>query len=342
MCDENNISEELKAVEKALGVLRPRRCPLEQQWSDLLAEKAAIAETFAAQEGGRFSTEKQSPFSVPRSVNRFPRLMGRLLPVGVFSQQVSVLLVCVATLIAWYCSTIDYPRGRQSDLKAAASGASFNFLPTVVARVTGAVDCRWADGVPAPAYLGDLIIGQWLRLESGLLEITYSSGAKIVLQGPATYEVCSDGGYLASGKLVGKLADVFSVGQRKNKNVELGRLITPAEVRAAPVHFLVRAPLVDVFDLGTEFGIKVDGTDGSTQVHIFDGFVALCSPIAVGQRSNFVLQEREAACFSPTQDGQECVMRYISVAPGEFSRRADVTNRVDAVSVPPGDATTKP
>lgn len=339
MRDENNFTEELKATEKALGALRPRRVPLEQQWSDLLAEKVSIAETLAAQEKDRHSTETSSPFVVPRSAHRIPQWMGRLLPIGVFSQQVSVLVICVATGIAWYCSTLDYPRGRQSDLKAAASGTSFNFLPTVVARVTGALDCRWAVGQPAPAYLGDLIIGQWLRLESGLLEITYSSGAKIVLQGPATYEVCSDGGYLAAGKLVGKLADASP---RNSKNVDLARLITPAEVEAAPVRFLIRAPLVDVFDLGTEFGIQVDPNDGSTQVHIFEGFAALCSPIAIGQRSNLVLQEREAACFSPAPDGQDCLVRYISVAPGEFSRRVNEPCGAGAVSMPQGGATKKP
>ena len=37
------------------------------------------------------------------------------------------------------------------------------------------------------------------------MEITYDSGAKVILQGPATYEVNSNGGFLSIGKLTGKL-----------------------------------------------------------------------------------------------------------------------------------------
>ena len=42
-------------------------------------------------------------------------------------------------------------------------------------------------------------------LASGLMEITYDTGAKVILQGPVTYEVEANGGYLAVGKLTGKL-----------------------------------------------------------------------------------------------------------------------------------------
>ena len=37
------------------------------------------------------------------------------------------------------------------------------------------------------------------------MEITYDTGAKVILQGPVTYEVETNGGYLAVGKLTGKL-----------------------------------------------------------------------------------------------------------------------------------------
>ena len=38
------------------------------------------------------------------------------------------------------------------------------------------------------------------------MEITYDTGAKVILQGPVTYEVESpNGGYLSVGKLTGKL-----------------------------------------------------------------------------------------------------------------------------------------
>ena len=37
------------------------------------------------------------------------------------------------------------------------------------------------------------------------MEITYDTGAKVILQGPVTYSVEGNGGYLAVGKLTGKM-----------------------------------------------------------------------------------------------------------------------------------------
>ena len=48
-------------------------------------------------------------------------------------------------------------------------------------------------------------LGDRFALASGLMEITYDTGAKVILQGPVTYEVEANGGYLAVGKLTGKL-----------------------------------------------------------------------------------------------------------------------------------------
>ena len=65
------------------------------------------------------------------------------------------------------------------------------------------VDCKWAGaaldspGVP---------LGRKYELASGLMEITYDTGAKVILQGPVTYEVESpNGGFLSVGKLTAKL-----------------------------------------------------------------------------------------------------------------------------------------
>ena len=66
-----------------------------------------------------------------------------------------------------------------------------------VGRITGMVDCKIGDS--------RVSLGQKLDLASGLMEITYNTGAKVILQGPVTYEVESNGGYLAVGKLTGKL-----------------------------------------------------------------------------------------------------------------------------------------
>ncbi len=57
---------------------------------------------------------------------------------------------------------------------------------------------------PATSHLVSL--GDNFALASGLMEITYDTGAKVILQGPVTYEVESkDGGFLSVGKLTARL-----------------------------------------------------------------------------------------------------------------------------------------
>ena len=71
-----------------------------------------------------------------------------------------------------------------------------------VGRITGLVDCRWADPATATSENGHVVLGRRYALASGFMEITYDSGAKVILQGPATYEVESaSGGFLSLGKL---------------------------------------------------------------------------------------------------------------------------------------------
>ena len=93
------------------------------------------------------------------------------------------------------------------------------------------------------------MLGDRFEIRSGLLEITYDTGAKVLLQGPVTYEVESKtGGFLSVGKLTGKV-----------------------EVEAAK-GFCVRTPTAVVTDLGTEFGVEVD-KQGNTTSHVFRGLV---------------------------------------------------------------------
>lgn len=72
----------------------------------------------------------------------------------------------------------------------------------VVAKTVGSSDAvlQTADVPETPPTQG-LRIGQQVRLESGLLELTHRNGATVILEGPATYEARSDrGGKLFRGK----------------------------------------------------------------------------------------------------------------------------------------------
>jgi hypothetical protein len=74
-----------------------------------------------------------------------------------------------------------------------------------VGQITGMVDCKWVNPRTAPV-MKTVSLEQTFVFASGLMEITYDTGAKVILQGPITYKVDSQsGGFLAMGKLTAKM-----------------------------------------------------------------------------------------------------------------------------------------
>lgn len=147
--------------------------------------------------------------------------------------------------------------------------------PVYVARLTGQRDCRWMKGHVGPAPAAHLAVGRTLELASGLIEITFDHGARVVVEGPATLGVTS--------------ADGMSM--------DLGQL--RARVPARAVGFQVTTPTVKITDLGTEFGLRVD-RGGQTEVHVFDGQIQ-AELVADGQKASkpLKLTANQAARFYP-------------------------------------------
>ena len=124
-----------------------------------------------------------------------------------------------------------------------------------VGRITGMVDCQFDRPKSQDLRPKTVVsLGDVLALRSGLLELTYNTGTKVILQGPVTYEVESAvGGYLSLGKLTAKL--------EKNDKRETLNAERSASSSSFIVHrssFAVRTPTAIVTDLGTEFGVEVD------------------------------------------------------------------------------------
>jgi hypothetical protein len=139
-------------------------------------------------------------------------------------------------------------------------------------RITGMVDCQWADESTATMCGAHVPLGRKYALRSGFVEITYNTGAQVVLQGPATYEVEStNGGRLQIGKLVGKVEAETAKG------------------------FCIHTPAATVTDLGTEFGVEVD-KHGFTTSHVFRGSVELRVVDAGGEArvARHILHEDES------------------------------------------------
>ena len=147
-----------------------------------------------------------------------------------------------------------------------------------VGRITGLVDCEWSnpqESLPIDARVPQ---GRAIALASGLLEITYDSGAKVILEGPCSYEVESPrGGFLSLGKLTARVEKeglgIRDLGLASNTTVS--RHSNPQSLIPNPL-FTVRTPTATVTDLGTEFGVEVS-KDRRNSVRVYQGRVAVAS-----------------------------------------------------------------
>ena len=175
----------------------------------------------------------------------------------------------------------------------------------VVGRITGMVDCRWegktGDSLPlceAPEgpfrqretvpLFPVVTLGDQFALASGLMEITYDTGAKVILQGPVTYEVESAAsGYLSVGRLTARVEGSTKYGVRRTETANSGQWPVASDNQQSTINnqqssnpqslipnplFAVRTPTAIVTDLGTEFGVEVNRS-GVTETHVFSGTV---------------------------------------------------------------------
>ena len=192
-----------------------------------------------------------------------------------FSNLFAILVIGVGVLGAWLYQ-IDIPQPvAQNDRPSRSSGK----LPEsekmeFVGHVSGMVDVKWADINTSTEHGNGVPLGRKYALLSGLMEITYDTGAKVILQGPVTYKVDSRaGGFLSIGKLTARLEKNGAGGrgpgpETANQKSALSPL--PSSL------FTIKTPTATVTDLGTEFGVEVD-KQGRTDTQVFVGAVRIAS-----------------------------------------------------------------
>ena len=123
-----------------------------------------------------------------------------------------------------------------------------------IAVVTQSVDAQWGGDVQLRT--GSLLTAGKLQLKSGLVQIEFYSGARLIIEGPSEVELVSANQAIChAGRL---------------------RAQVPPQARG----FSITAPKFKVVDLGTEFGLEVAST-GNAKVQVFDGEVELHSQDAV-------------------------------------------------------------
>ena len=114
-------------------------------------------------------------------------------------------------------------------------------------RVADSLNAHWS-GNASKLKTGDRLPPGSLHLDSGVVELGFSSGAKAAVEGPAE----------------------FTLIDRNSLELKSGKL--SAEVPKPAIGFTVRTPNATVTDLGTRFGINTKAQN-SSEVDVFEGKV---------------------------------------------------------------------
>jgi ferric-dicitrate binding protein FerR (iron transport regulator) len=154
------------------------------------------------------------------------------------------------------------------------NAVSSSTLPTkeFVAQLTGAKECQWVNGGAVVQPGGQFYKGQRVELEKGYAEITFDSGAQVVLQGPVSLNV--DSAWAAT----------------------LNRGTIKASVPPEAMGFSISNPNVEIVDLGTEFTMSSDAS-GVAEVLVLKGEVE-AEPGAARDRQPILLREKESRRFA--------------------------------------------
>jgi hypothetical protein len=153
------------------------------------------------------------------------------------------LAACLVVLAAGFALWLKRPAARGTTSAA-------------VAMLTRAVDARWSQST-GPLRVGSALEPRWLRLESGLAQVVFYSGARVVIEGPTELQLVSPSEAVCPS----------------------GRLL--AEVPQPARGFRLKTDQFNVVDLGTAFAI--DATRARTEVHVFKGRVELLPGTAAKQ-----------------------------------------------------------
>lgn len=194
---------------------------------------------------GRFETTESSIIAsrqdehctVDAATSAHPVLVGR----GVIQRRSRAFATVAAMLVLCVIGFVALWLRRDSAIDSPELG---------VALLSSAVDLEWAEETETRS-IGAVLESGSLRLKSGAALVEFYSGSRVVVEGPAEFQLVSaNEGYLHSGRI---------------------RAHVPPLARG----FTVRTAQFDVVDRGTEFGVAVDRDAGTatSEVHVFNGLV---------------------------------------------------------------------
>ncbi|HML75355.1 MAG TPA: hypothetical protein PKB02_12765 [Anaerohalosphaeraceae bacterium] len=142
--------------------------------------------------------------------------------------------------------------------------------PQPAAVIIDTLNARWMHSTASPA-IGDILFdkSESVSLLSGIVKMEFAYGARVILEGPATFKTVSP------DKLI----------------LESGRMYACVPVKATG--FTVMTPSSSIIDLGTEFGVEVDFA-GSTNVHMFHGKTSLLAGVLGNVQASRILETGQA------------------------------------------------
>jgi hypothetical protein len=180
-------------------------------------------------------------------------------------------------------------------------------LAKAPARITGMMGVVWQENAEPDLIAVGAAAGR-VAFQSGLVEITYSSGVRVTLEGPADFRVID--------AISGKLTD--------------GRMV--ASVPHGAEGFQVDYAHGKVVDLGTEFGLSTR-PDGTAKVGVFVGKVELhvpgTAPTPLYGDQAVLHDPTAASALTPISLGGEKFVR--SLPNREFLFKLDSTGPVEKV-----------
>ena len=163
--------------------------------------------------------------------------------------------------------------------------------PAPIATLTRAINVKWEHASRFRAQLGEDSAPGWLRIASGIAEITFASGASLSVEGPAYVRVDSP------------LHCVSKFGR------------VTANCPPSAYGFTIKFPGGKVTDLGTEFALN-SHRDGATEVHVLSGEVIVAR---TNEAEEVVEQLNLTTLESASVDPGEDHIATISPTPDAFA-----------------------
>lgn len=158
--------------------------------------------------------------------------------------------IAAALLIAFVVVSPDHGTRDRNDSRPQVADQVAEEPPTAV--LTRAIDVEWEHSRRFQAEVGRPIVERVLRLNSGIAELTFASGATVMIEGPARLRIDSA---MNCYSFWGKLA---------------------ANCPPSAHGFTVRFNGGKIVDLGTEFALDSE-REGKTAVHVLSGEVLVAA-----------------------------------------------------------------